>query len=209
MAQGGCKCSRCGAALEVEIPQGVNVERNPELKDKIKDGSLFLRECPYCGTVNLVRGEMLYHDPEAKLMVWLLPEGAVDEGRIRAVESQLEPLEGYILRRVADEGSLIEKVNIFDAGLDDRVMELCKYITRMELGEKGEELGTEPMRFFRMDGADGILTLVYPKDGKMHGAEIGFNVYEDCRGILQRNPEVTAAPGFAVVDEGWVRRFFR
>ena len=39
---------------------------------------------------------------------------------------------------------------------------------------------------------------------------IGFNVYEDCRGIVSRNPEVSkAAAGFTRVDAVWLSRFFR
>ena len=38
---------------------------------------------------------------------------------------------------------------------------------------------------------------------------VGFNVYEDARGILQRNPSVRPAEGFAQVDKDWIDQFFR
>jgi hypothetical protein len=84
----------------------------------------------------------------------------------------------------------------------------------MELAENGQgspgnaEIGAE-MKFFRMDGADNTITFSFPQDGKMQLAEVGFNVYEDCRGILGRNPSVKEDPGFALVDAAWVARFFR
>ena len=53
------------------------------------------------------------------------------------------------------------------------------------------------------------ITLTYPRDGQMQGVRIGFNVYEDCRGILQRNPSVQAGPGFARVDAAWLAQYFR
>ena len=43
----------------------------------------------------------------------------------------------------------------------------------------------------------------------MQLVNIGFNVYEDARGILQRNPSVKAPDGFATVDAGWIDQFFR
>ena len=43
----------------------------------------------------------------------------------------------------------------------------------------------------------------------MHGARTGFHVYEDCRGILQRNPAVHPDKGFAQIDQEWIARFFR
>lgn len=216
-------CSHCGAEHVVEIIAGVNAASEPDLKARIKDGSAFVAECPYCGYRSLVGGQMLYHDPSERVMVWLLPEGvALSEQQKELVSSGIPGLENYILRRVTSAGDMIEKVNIFDAGLDDRVMELCKHVTRMELaegeapagsvGSEGASSGTEifgaDMKFFRMDGADNTITFSFPHDGKMQLAEVGFNVYEDCRGILGRNPSIKEDPGFALVDAAWVSRFF-
>ena len=210
-------CTACGRRHEVAIPGGINVAGEPELKARVKDGSLFVWECPDCGTANLARCQTLYHDPDQRLMVWLLPEGALPESRLEAVESalaaQVSELEGYVLRRVSDVGSLIEKVNIHDAGLDDRVLEMCKYVTKTELAEKDRQHAAEildaPFKFYRIEGADNELTLSFPLDGRMQGVRIGFNVYEDCRGILGRNPSVHAGPGFARVDADWLARYFR
>ena len=90
-------------------------------------------------------------------------------------------------------------------------MEMCKYVTRMELAEsrKDPSLMDISLKFFRMDGPDNQITLTYPRDGKMEGLEIGFNVYEDCRGILARNPAIQAGPGFARIDADWIGRYFR
>lgn len=69
-------------------------------------------------------------------------ERALVDSHIQAIAGQLaddksgELLRGYALRRVKEAGELIEKVNIFDAGLDDIAMEMCKYITKMEIAEK-------------------------------------------------------------------------
>ena len=198
-----------------EVWNRINVEENPELKDRVKDGSLFVWECPHCGKTNLARYQTVYHDPEGRLMVWLLPPGSLPEESVRAVERGLEEasgtLEGYVFRRVDDVGSLIEKINIFDAGLDDTVIELCKYVTRMELAGKAGGKGVQdaPFKFFRIDGADNDIELSYPLDGKMHGARIGFNIYEDCAGIIRRNPSMRPSGGFPRIDQEWVAGYFR
>ena len=210
-------CTACGRRHDIEVPGGINVEENPELKSRVKDGSLFVWECPDCGTANLACCQTLYHDPGQRLMVWLLPDGVLPEDRLQTVEAalaaQVSELEGYVLRRVSDVGSLIEKVNIHDAGLDDRVMEMCKYVTKTELAEKDRARAAAildaPFKFYRMEGADNELTLSFPLDGRMQGVRIGFNVYEDCRGILSRNPSVQAGPGVARVDAAWLARYFR
>ena len=60
-----------------------------------------------------------------------------------------------------------------------------------------------------MDGADGNLVFTYPKDGRMEMVAVGFNVYEDCRGIVERNPQIKeAARGLVRIDPDWLRRFF-
>lgn len=43
-------------------------------------------------------------------------------------------------------------------------------------------------KFYKMEGADNDITLTYPLDGQIQGISIGFNVYEDCRGIIKETP---------------------
>lgn len=207
-------CSRCREENKVTIYNSINIGEQPELKDAVLDGSAFVWTCPHCGTLNLLQYQTLYHDPSEKLMVWLTRGSEELEEQVREAYSRLDGLEEYTMRFVDDAGSLIEKIKIFDAGLDDRTMEMTKYVTRLELCENQKENAQDilaaPFKFLRMSGPDNEITLAYPLDGKMQMAAIGFNVYEDCRGIIKRNPEVAAdSSGFLKIDSSWVSRFFR
>jgi len=208
-------CSSCGEKREIPLYSGINVAVEPELKARVKDGSLFLWECPHCGKTNLAAGQTIYHDPEERVMIWLLPSGTLPEESVKVIEKSLldasETLEGYTFRRVDDVGSLIEKVNIFDAGLLDTAIEMCKYVTKMEMIEKGagKDIINAPFKFFRIDGPDNELAFTYPSEGRMQGLQVGFNVYEDCAGILRRNPSVKPSGGFPRIDQEWIARFFR
>ena len=154
-------------------------------------------------------------------MVWLLPENFLSPQQEASVKATLEKhfinpengLEGYSLRRVASIGDLIEKVNLQDAGLDDVVMEMAKWVTRNEVADKdrahAEEILRAPFRFYRMDGPDNEIQLSFPLSGAMQVVNIGFNVYEDCRGIVQRNPSMKPQPGFDRVDADWIARFLQ
>ena len=199
-------CSHCHQETEVSLYPSINVGLDPELKPRVKDGSLFVWECPYCGTRNLARYQTLYHDPDARLMVWLLP-GA--DQPPQAVADAVAGLDGYTLRLVREVGDLIEKVNIHDAGLDDQVMEMCKWVTRRELAGKNADALNAPLRFLRLEGADTDLVMAFPLDGQMQVVNIGFNVYEDARGILRRNPSIQTPAGFAQIDAAWIDQFFR
>ena len=199
-------CKHCQKPTEIDVRQSINVALDPELKARVKDGSLFVWECPYCGHRNLALYQTLYHDPDAKLMVWLLPGDAQPPQQVAEAVKQLE---GYTLRIVREVGDLIEKVNLHDAGLDDTVLEMCKWVTRRELADKNPEALNAKLRFLRTEGADNELVMAFPLIGQMQVVNIGFNVYEDARGILQRNPSVKPAEGFAQIDADWIEQFFR
>ncbi len=199
-------CNKCGQKTEIEVRQSINTALDPELKARVRDGSLFVWECPYCGHRNLAKYQTLYHDPDAKLMVWLLPGTEMPPQK---VADAVKDLDGYTLRLVREVGDLIEKVNIHDAGLDDSILEMCKWVTRRELAAKNPEALQAPLRFLRLEGADNDLVLAFPLGGQMQVVNVGFNVYEDARGILARHPAIKPDAGFAQVDADWIERFFR
>ena len=205
-------CSKCGQQNTVTVYKSINIADNPELKDKVRDGSLFLWECPHCGQMNLAKYETLYHDPAKKLMVWLIPSGEISETQMKAITMHTKAMGGYILRRVSDMGSLMEKVLIHDAGLDDVAVEMCKYVTKLEMvqkmvgQEKKDAFMASVFHFYRSEGEDDarVLTFMYGLSGQMLGVNIGWNVYQDCAGILQRNPQIRPAEGFARIDAAWL-----
>ena len=206
------QCSKCGLEYEVRTYPLINVGSDPDLKAQVRDGSLFVGECPYCGTRNLLKYETLYHDPAEHLMIWLLPEGAPAEDKLHALKEALSgELGNYTLRRVSEVGELIEKVNIFNAGLDDTVIEMCKYVTRMELASshKNPSLQNVSMKFYRIDTPDHEMLFSYFLDGEAFTLNVGFNVYEDCRAILSRNPGVIPSTPFPRIDSAWIASVIR
>lgn len=186
-------CTSCGKQHELEFTSSVNVSSNPELKQKVKSGEMFIWTCPECGAMNLLNRPFLYHDPEEKLMLLLTQSDVHFDGLP----------EGYTGRLVHSVGELVEKINIFDAGLDDVIIEMCKYVTCHELGKNVQ------LKFFKLGGADSEMTFTYPEDGQMQMIETGFKVYEDCAGIVNRNPRIKeAARGLVAVDPDWLSKFF-
>lgn len=205
-------CSKCGQQHKITVYRSINIADNPELKAKVRDGSLFLWECPHCGQVNLAKYETLYHDPSAKVMFWLIPAGEISESQMQAITMHTKAMGGYTLRRVNDMGTLMEKVLIADAGLDDVVLEMCKYVTKLEMiqksigAEQKEEFMASVFHFYRSEGEgdERVLTFMYAFDGQMLGVNIGWNVYQDCAGIFERNPQIRPADGFEKIDADWL-----
>ena len=188
------RCPACGAQFDVQLHDIVNVREDPELKSAVISGEIFLQECPSCGRRHLVTWPLVYMDPDEMVLVMLSDKAL-----------SLSDTGGYTSRLVSRAGDLIEKVKIFDAGLDDRAIELCKYVTKQEASKPDAEL-----KFLRLDGGDNEVVFTYPEKGQMELLAVGFNVYEDCRGIIARNPRVAnAAKGLATIDEAWVAALLR
>lgn len=196
------RCRRCGTEKEVPSLNIINTESNPELKEKLLSGRLFLWSCPHCGADNLVKYPLLYHDPAQKLLLWLtdgIPE--VEEKMAKTIAAE-EGLQDYTARIVDTPGEMMEKIKIADAGLDDVAMEICKYVTRQELGKDS----TIDLKFFRMDGADRRILLTYPENGEMQVIGTGFSTYEDAAGIVRRNSELSVR-GLVRVNAAWLSRY--
>lgn len=184
-------CARCGKEAEQLVYRHIDAVSEPELKAKVLSGELFVFTCPSCGHKSLITFPVIYRDEH--LLACLSDRNLSVEG-----------LEGVAGRRVSDVGSLIEKVKIFDSGLDDVPMEFCKFVTRQELGKDVE------LKFFKVDGADNDIIFTYPENGQMQMLAVGFNVYEDCCAIVGRNPAITGGmSGLVCVDREWAEQFLR
>lgn len=187
------RCRQCGAEFETRLLTNINTSGDPTLKTAVMDGSLFVHECPKCGCRNLQGEPLLYHDPDQKILIALTSAAMSSDG-----------LEGYTCRIVSTIGELIEKVKLFEAGLDDITLELCKYVTLQEMKKEVD------LKFLKIDGSDGEITMTYPEKGEMQMIVTGYNVYSDCAGIIQRNPAIReAAQGLTRVDQNWISGFIR
>ena len=62
-------CPQCQKDSEFVMYDSVNVSLDPEDKEKIIDGSLFLFKCPECDAEVHVEYGVLYHDMDKQLMI--------------------------------------------------------------------------------------------------------------------------------------------
>lgn len=188
------QCRECSKEYSVPFNGIINVSNEAELRGRVASGEYFLHECPYCGAKNLIPAQnCLYHDALNKIMIVFSP-----------LSLKMEDVpQDYTCRLVGSIGELIEKVKIFSASLDDVVIEMCKYVLRGELKKDVE------LKFVGISGADSEMTFTYPQNSQMEMIAVGFNVYEDCAGIVRRNPELhEAARGCVTVDKDWLKKFF-
>jgi len=166
-------CTGCGTKAPFVAWESLNVSLNPDEKESLLKGELTRFTCEKCGWSGQVIHPLLYHDMRQQFMVWLMPnpESKMEDAGFR------ESMKGYRLRRVANLNELKEKVYLFDAGLDDRQMEVLKLIIEMRSVQTADRL-TGPLLFseqgtsedgetilrFAHLGADGIKSLTVSVD---------------------------------------------
>jgi hypothetical protein len=101
----------------------VNSAVSPDLKVKLLSGELNLFVCPKCACRFEIDSELVYHDPEKYIIIRYIPGWG---GILPVIEKDDEILRRYTLRIVTSRNMLIEKMKIFDDGLDDRIIEAIK-----------------------------------------------------------------------------------
>jgi ribosomal protein S27E len=136
-------CPECKHKQAIVVWQSINATLNPELKEQLLDRSLFTFRCAKCGHVASVEQELMYHDMDQKLMILRGKKEPADT-LAEAFGPVAETVQAeYTYRLVNSINDLIEKILIWDAGLDDRVVEVVKillmdHIEKSEQGENAE-----------------------------------------------------------------------
>ena len=82
----------------------------------------------------------------------------------------------YLARIVTSPNQLVEKIQIFDAGKDDRIMELVKLLVTDFLHENNPDKELDELRFAVDD--DGTNTLIIINKSEITGAIDIDNMYE-------------------------------
>ncbi len=120
----------CEHTFSVEIPETINLHDQPEIKTEILNGTFMTYTCPKCG--NVLKPEFPVHliDNEKNIDLFFIPE--------RERNSFMMGKNSYSARTIViGFPELQEKFKIYDAGLDERAVELIKvyFLERAETSE--------------------------------------------------------------------------
>jgi ribosomal protein S27E len=194
-------CPGCNHEQQFTIWQSVNVTLDPTLKQKVLDRSLTTFECESCGHTTTIEQNLLYHDMARQLMILRRP--TQDEPEELASESfgLLGTLsgKGYDYRLVTSMNELVEKILIWEDGLDDRTVEVFKLVVWQALEEDrrtGEaqlfyggmsgEAGPEATMEFTLVSDAGTMSMAVPLEGEFRRLE---------KQIVQGLPDVATEQG--------------
>ena len=138
-------CPKCGAKITFTLWRTINTDVPNAIPDIIS-GKLFEAVCGKCGYKSLVEYPILFNDMIHDVMIFYTRQDKVKEAE-KAAEAQMALFPADVrparVRIVTDQGALREKTSIFNAGLDDRVVEILKLIVMAQLQDKlnGKKLG--------------------------------------------------------------------
>lgn len=132
-------CPKCGATITHSYYQFYEVTKEEQAikKQLLKERSKFFEaKCPKCGVSASIQYPLQYIDTEKKLNIYLMPIGHPDENKFFDQVEKFNTRPGFITRLVADGDALVDKISVFDANLDDRVVELSKVLLWGDLCEQ-------------------------------------------------------------------------
>lgn len=127
-------CPECKKQFPFEIWNSINVQLNPEMREKVLDGSIFAFTCPHCKFSAHAEYPILYDDVEHHFMVSFCSEEEVEENTRQFTEAINQIKESVseetfnlsFFRITTTFVQFAEKIKIFESGNDDRLIELMK-----------------------------------------------------------------------------------
>ena len=198
------KCCDCGHNNNISVWQSLNTQRNPEAKRELLNGKLFEFKCANCGKVNNFCNQILYHDVNNKVMIYLaLTKEEINDAR-SVFDSQkgIQNIAGdYKFRIVFSANELREKAIIFENNMDDRIVEIVKLIYIQQAMEQYPDLKYDEV-------------LLYTQNDKYHlqiignhfiEAEMDASHYNDIKEYL--SDDLSNDDNY-IVDEQWAINVF-
>lgn len=205
-------CPKCGHTSPFTVWQSINTMLDPEMKAAVRDFSAFTFVCPECGKRTLINYGFLYHQMEDRMMIYYADTDENAE-RIKSMLTQ-EKLpdmmkdiitENYLIRIVRSLNELREKLEIFDAGLDDRIIEIYKFFVWIKL--LGKPIVEKIELLFEQIDQKNLIHIF--ADGKTFGStEIDSSLYESIANDSGfQLPDIRK--DVPVVDRKYAFRFFK
>lgn len=132
------ECPKCHGQVPFILHSSINVGVDPQDKANVLDLSIFQYHCPHCGNTDIVCHPLLYHDPVNGIWIQVYwREEDFGKPMEKALRDLIEIMgqKHYRRREVFGYWELIEKIRVFDAGLDDFAIALMKSLNKIQQPE--------------------------------------------------------------------------
>jgi hypothetical protein len=153
------RCNSCEKEFSARVILQIDCAKAADRKIDLSEGEPFLFTCPHCGAKMHLNHFLLWVDEQHTVALCNL----ADEGELSAVEEALSALVSFgkaasIRRRyLSSPAQLWEKISIFEAGLDDRTVEIVKLYMAEEVRRAYPQKTLTDVLFVCKDGVFGFL----------------------------------------------------
>ena len=195
------QCPACGVKSRFVAHRAVDGVTQPELKAKLLDGSIGDFVCRACHQSVMVQHSLLYADLARNTMIDFADEGERSTSNEATFGPGVSAALGKLsTRRVTRYLDLVEKIIALDAGLDDRIVEVLKFVIRTPEGRDAElslaEASPDELFFITLVGGRPMFDMLrLPRSG-----------YTALEEQLRGSPVLDPPAPWAEIDRDWAAR---
>ena len=158
-------CPKCGKKHSFQVWDSINTLEFPEMKEKVRNDEAFRYRCPDCGATALLNYNFLYHQQEDKILIFVDADGSSYGDMEKILKQRGNAFDGYRKRILLSYNDFKEKLLIFDAGLDDRIVEIIKSSIWDNVEERYKDKHIDEIYFATNE--DGETGFLFRKEGHM------------------------------------------
>ena len=199
-------CPKCGEESEIKVYKTVNAATDPVYREQLLSGELLNFKCEHCGNVSQLRYPLLYNDMKNNFMVYYIPEIDREKLTDESLEQQFGDLEGITRRLASSYNELKEKIHIFEAGLDDKVIEVVKAALKDVVEKRTGETVTGGYFSKYSVGEDRIgFTFFVGDEGEQFVQTTRLEIYEKSAAVAAAGSVDPSDRSFMLIDRNWAR----
>lgn len=205
-------CPHCHQESEIDTWSSINVDLNPELREKILNEELWSWACPKCGFKAYIPWGTLYHDMTHKFMIFFSfdSDDVKDKYQPFEIPDTLGLQKNYTIRAVYGIMNFKEKILMLEHWLNDLVIEYMKYmishVSMPEIAEKGYHLYFGELNLDKTEVSEhGTIYFFYNDEEKQQMMSLCLamdNYYEYCQSV-KIDPRMNLN-GNKCIDEEWI-----
>ena len=181
-------CPACKKPYNIQIWDSVNAQINPEKKEEILSNTFYKTICPHCNEETDCVYDFLYHDMNKKYMISMLQ--GYPQDMLKEITKS-----GYSLRKVDGINQLIEKIRIFDAGLNYIVVEIMKKIV-VQINKLNTDL-----LFCEIDKGNFVFLMLKEEKAILAPSQVYDTVLKHCT-----KDDLKEYPKFMAVNQSYVEK---
>lgn len=195
-------CPACQATIKSTAWRSINTDY-PNAAELIISGKLFEAKCPKCGFVAHLAYDLLFNDMQHGFYIWVVHHDEKYDAKIENILSQKNIL-GFYTRIVDGVDALREKVQILQAGKDDRVVELCKQFLLLEAKKLRHEFEPVYMEFVSDNGTCEVL--FYEANSQTTRIELTADFYGEISSRYRDDILDADTHNTPFIDAAWARK---